>query len=113
VHNAFLDVAAEEGLLGLVPFIAVTVLSWRDFTRASRAGRKQRGDARLQVRAVLLQTAMLGSLLVSQFQPTQRSKGLWLLFALSTVMARMARAHSAAERQEPRVPAVAPARAGA
>jgi O-antigen ligase len=100
VHNAFLDVAAEEGLLGLVPFVAITWLSWRDFTRSAGAARKRRretgADTGLEVRSVLLQTALVGCLLVSQFQPTQRYKGLWLLFALATVMTRLVATNAAA-----------------
>jgi hypothetical protein len=95
VHNAFLDVAAEEGLLGLVPFVAIVLMSWRDFSWSSRsrAPRRQGVTTRgpfVDVRGVLLQTAFLGCLLVSQFQPTQRYKGLWLLFALSTALVRIA-----------------------
>jgi O-antigen ligase len=100
VHNAFLDIAAEEGLLGLVPFAAIHWLSWRDFSRATRAARKRRqeksADGSLEIRAVLLQTAFVGCLLVSQFQPTQRYKGLWLLFALGTVMTRLVAASAVA-----------------
>ncbi len=93
IHNAYLDIAAEEGLLGLIPFVAISVLTWTDFTRAQRRARDPRAGAvgirELEVRAVLLQAAFVGVLVNAQFQPIQRAKGFWLIFALSTAIARM------------------------
>lgn len=94
IHHAYLDIAAEEGLLGLVPFVALSVLAWRDLSRVALAARRarragsRRGD--LELRAMLLQVALLGCFVIAQFQPIQRDKGLWLMFALSTTTRRLA-----------------------
>lgn len=105
IHHAYLDVAVEEGLLGLIPFLAITVISWRDFTRAARAMHRNRarGDETraLETRAVLLHAAFIGTLVICQFQPMQHSKGLWLLFALSTSVSRLAQGQSAVANAAP------------
>lgn len=88
IHNAFLQVLAENGLLGFVPFIAITILAWREFTRAWRLARRAgaRRDAELRVlelRALLLQIGFAGALVMSLAQPSMHHKSLWLLFALA------------------------------
>ena len=95
IHNAYLDVATEQGLIGFIPYLAITLLAWRHFSEAIRLARGQRrSDPRafwFEIRAVMLQISLLGVLVISQFQPTGRYKGLWLLFALSTVLPRLVR----------------------
>jgi O-antigen ligase len=98
VHNAFLQIAADQGLLGLIPFVAIMVLTWLDLSRAWSLARRygvRLQDAELRglgVRAVMLQVAFLGVLVASQFQTSMRHKGLWLLVALSTVSLGLVRA---------------------
>jgi O-antigen ligase len=89
IHSAYLEVLAEHGLLGFVPWVAIFVLSWSEFSLAWRSARRPRarGDPELQVlalRAGLLQIGFLGVLVMGLAQPSMRHKGLWLLFALST-----------------------------
>jgi O-antigen ligase len=99
IHNSHLHVAAEQGLLGLVPFTALTVMAWLDFSRTWRFGRRRgRTDPLLRdlgTQATYLQLGYLGCLVVSQFQPAMRYKGLWLCFALSAVVVSLARARAA------------------
>ena len=102
IHNAYLQVAVEQGLLGLVPFLLITVFSWRDLSRVRQAGQRlrRRGDLRLRrtvLRAEMLQVGMLGILVISQFQPTMRYRSLWATFALSSVVLAVARSRLAAE----------------
>ncbi len=89
IHSAFLQVLAENGLLGFVPFVAIVTLAWREFTRAwrlaRRAGARRDEELRLlQLRALLLQVGFAGTLVMSLAQPSMHHKSLWLLFALST-----------------------------
>lgn len=93
IHNAYLAMLAEHGLLGFAPFLTILVLAWHDFTRAWRGGRRARKRwhrdpelRRLELRAVLLQVGYAGCLVMSLAHPTARHKGLWLLIALSTVL---------------------------
>jgi O-antigen ligase len=107
VHHAWLEVAAEQGLLGLVPFTLVTILVWRDFGRSVRWARQSKhrseADRALDIRASMLQCAYLGTVLIGQFQPTIRFKAFWMLFALSTVLLRVA--HASPSSEAARVPA--------
>jgi O-antigen ligase len=96
LHSAYLQVLAEHGLLGFVPWVAILVLSWNEFSVAWRSARgpRARDDLELQVlglRAGLLQIGFLGILVVSSAQPSMRHKGLWLLLALSTAVLGLVR----------------------
>ncbi len=96
IHNGYLQVLAEQGLLGFFPFIMVFVLTWRQLGIAWKLARRFRHkrDAELgvlEIRAVLLQVAFAGALIVSLAQPTNRHKVLWLLFTLSTVVVALVR----------------------
>lgn len=96
IHSAFLQVLAENGLLGFVPFVAITMLAWREFTQASRlarrAGARRDDELRLlQIRALLLQIGYAGALVMSLAQPSMHHKVLWLLFALSTCVLGLVR----------------------
>jgi O-antigen ligase len=96
IHNAFLQVGAEQGLLGLIPFLAITMLAWRDYGRSWRTAQRMRmhKDPELRglaLRSLLFQMSMVGVLTMSMFQPTMRHKGLWILFAVSAVMLKLVR----------------------
>jgi O-antigen ligase len=95
IHNAYLEVATFQGLLGLVPFIAYLRLTWRDYNRARRAAylHRQRRDPLLGEighYAMFLQVAFFGNLIGNVFGPTMDSKSAWLMIALSTVMVGLA-----------------------
>lgn len=96
IHNAFLEVLAEQGLLGFVPFMALHVILWFELARTFRFARRlrARGDPELTalgLRAGLLQIAFLGAMVMAMFAPSQSHKGLWLMFALGTAIWTMAR----------------------
>jgi len=99
VHNAFLQVFVDHGLVGVVPFVAIFFLCWGEFVRAARIGRRLR-DLRdrelgiLRMRAMMLEVAMMGAFVMSQSQPSMRHKGLWMLFATSTAILGLARARA-------------------
>ena len=96
IHNAYLNIAATQGLLGLIPFLLIFGLTWNDYGRAIRTVRarrrlRDRQLAELGHYAVFLQIAFAGTMLDSVFHPTQKSKSLWLCFALSTVLVSLVR----------------------
>jgi O-antigen ligase len=111
IHNAYLQVFAENGLMGLVPFMTIVLLAWRHLIRAWRAARRFRHKRDpelhiLEMRAVLLEVAFVGALVMGLAQPTNRHKALWLLFVLSTVLVSLVRARvnelvPSLEREEP------------
>jgi O-antigen ligase len=96
IHSSYLQVLAENGLVGLVPFLVIHVLAWRELTRAWRTARRYRGlgDRELHVlelRAVLLQVALGSTYFMGLAQPSLRHKGLWLLLSLTVVMGGLVR----------------------
>ncbi len=91
LHNMFGQIAVELGIIGLVPFVAIVYLSWRDFGESARAirrsGHRDEPELRaLWARAVFGQIGFLGILVVGQFQPAAYWKASWLMFAMSTVL---------------------------
>lgn len=91
VHNTWLGIAGEMGLLGLIPFLGVTVLAWGDFSRVRRLSRREghRDDPELRLlaeRATFFQIALAGAVVFSQFGIGDRSKAFWLLIGLSTAL---------------------------
>jgi len=97
LHSAYLQVLGEQGLIGFVPWVAILVLAWSEFSRAWTGARRLRAreDPELNVlglRAGLLQIGFFGILIMSVAQPSMRHKGLWLLLALSTVVQALVRA---------------------
>jgi O-antigen ligase len=91
IHNAVLSVACHQGLLGLIPYLAILILTYRDFSRAQYLVRSRRefDDPELKalyVRAVMAQLGYVGIFVVAQFQPGAFWRGMWVMFALSTVI---------------------------
>jgi O-antigen ligase len=96
IHNAYLQVLVEQGLVSFVPFMVVLVLTWRGYTAAFRASRRLHAlrDAELGIlglRAALLQASLTGALVMALGQPATHHKGLWLLFATSTIVMALVR----------------------
>jgi O-antigen ligase len=97
VHNAYLGVAVEQGLLGLIPYLGILALTWTDFSRClrelrARAALRDPELADLQHIVTFLQIALLGILVGGLFGMAQKSKSAWLVFALSPVVLAVARA---------------------
>jgi O-antigen ligase len=89
IHNAYLAPMAEMGLLGLVPFLAVLILSWNQFTAAWRIAKRGRGDPELNhlyLYGVFLQLSYLAILIGGMFLHTLNWKTLWLMLGLSVVV---------------------------
>jgi O-antigen ligase len=96
LHSAYLQVLAEQGLVGFIPWLAILILAWSELASAWVGARRRRarGDPELKVlafRAGLLQIGFFGVLVMSLAQPSMRHKGLWLLFALATTLRALVR----------------------
>ncbi len=96
IHSTYVSLLAENGLLAIIPIVVVTVMTWGDYSRARLLARRMRGhkDAllrRIEFRAVMLQVGFLGTLIAVQFHPAMNHKAMWVLFAFSTAMVRLAR----------------------
>jgi len=101
VHNAYLNVASSQGLLGLIPFVAILGLTWRDYGRCRRAARTNRryrdaSLAELGHYATFLQIALTGGMVGGLFGLAHQSKTMWLLLALSPVLVSLCRERVAA-----------------
>jgi O-antigen ligase len=82
VHDAYLDVAAELGLLGMVLFLAYLGAA---FVRASVARRRSNGPPGL---ATAVRTALVVAFVSALFLSEQYYAPFWLLGALATAMWR-------------------------
>lgn len=100
LHNAYMEVAAETGLVGLALFLAVLLTAFTAVVRTARAERDPQ-------RAALARGLAYGFgafLLASLFMPNEDTKYMWLLAALSGQLAL-----TAGRETTPRpVPAPAP-----
>jgi O-antigen ligase len=97
IHNVYIDAAAEQGIVGLIPLLAIVALSWVDFSHVRRWSRDPalRDDeevARLGLWATFFQIALLGAVVGQQFGPFLRKKEFWLLIGLSSALVAMFRA---------------------
>lgn len=100
-HNAYLHVAAEMGLLGLLPYLSIIALSFFDLSRAWAMRRRFGGaeDGEIQnlcLLAGILQIGLVGCLMGSMFLEESRGKPLWLVIALSTSIRAIVQAHARA-----------------
>jgi O-antigen ligase len=102
-HNSFLAVASELGIVGLGLFVLLLGFGAASLLKAARIF-KEDGDGRMQVVAICLVVAMVGSLGVQMFQAQQQEKVIWLLLGLGPALLAIARR----ERQEPSAEAERP-----
>ena len=106
IHNSYLVVAAEFGLLGLVPYLGIIVLSWLGFSRVIRSKRwvppsQLTEEHRVLVHAAtMMQIALLGVLVGSIFLNAVRFKSMWLIFAVAPVLLSMASVYLASAQAE-------------
>ena len=96
IHNAYLWIATDQGLLGLLPYVAILALTWRDYgrcLRSARARRRLRDPSLTEIGhyATFLQIALLGAMVGGAFSMQHLSKTMWLLLALSPVLAELGR----------------------
>lgn len=99
VHNAYLYIAAEMGLVGLLPYLSIIALSFFDLSRAWGMRRRfgDVGNLEMQKLCILtgiLQIGLVGCLAGTMFLQESRFKPLWLVIALSTSIRAIVEAHA-------------------
>lgn len=87
-HNMYLNVLAEEGIVGLALFAAILLFSLRCFTIAWRRFR-QSGDRDLEILSYALFTGLVGFLAASFFLSEEFSKQLWILLAFGPALLKL------------------------
>jgi O-antigen ligase len=90
VHNAYLQLWAETGIIGLALFLAV---AWASLAAAWRAARwfEEAGDEDMTALARAVFLAILGSLTASIFLSNVDDRRLWVLLALGPALLGIAR----------------------
>jgi len=106
VHNAFLRIWVEQGLIGLVFFVGIVVIAWRQYSMTWRTSkiRTNRGDSdlgELGHLAIFLQISLFGSIVGGMFTHSQDSKIFWVVLALGSVVQGLARARASQMSFEP------------
>lgn len=96
VHNSILNVAANQGLFGVVPYLALVFLTFSELSRVQAVTKAYRHLAdfeldQLYVRALTAQVGFVGIMGVAMFQPGTFWRGIWALFAISTVLVELTR----------------------
>jgi putative inorganic carbon (HCO3(-)) transporter len=86
VHNSYLHVMAELGLLGLIGFVGFLASSWRLLARGRRRaiGIGDRGGQRL---ATAMQASLIVAIVAGAFLSEQFTTPFWMIGALATVVA--------------------------
>jgi O-antigen ligase len=102
-HNSFLAVASELGTVGLLLFVFLLAFAAASLLKAARLF-KRAGDGRMQVVAICLVVAMVGSLGVQMFQAQQQEKVIWLLLGLGPALLAIARNELREPSPEPERP---------
>lgn len=89
-HSFYLEIAAEHGLLGLIPFCVILFLTWRRMSRTRQVA-LEAGDARLVDLSIALQSGFAGYLLSATFLHGVYSRFLWLQVAIAIILWRAAK----------------------
>jgi putative inorganic carbon (HCO3(-)) transporter len=100
VHNSYLEILAENGILALMCFLAFLAVTWRLLTGAYRRA-KDEGDVRRTRLATALQATMVVVLVSSAFLSAQVQIPFWLIGGLATAVAVTGAATSPAPQPRP------------
>ena len=91
IHNAYVGIAVDQGLLGLIPYLMILFLCWRLYGSTQRMVRARRGLkdpvlTELGTLAMFLQLALFGSILSGLAGMAHKNKITWLLLSLAPVL---------------------------
>jgi O-antigen ligase len=108
LHNTYLEVWAELGIVGLLLFVTILGFCLRSALRAARrfAGR----DSRMELISRAVFVALVGMLASDFFGSKEYGKELWLLLALAPALLAIARSHPQEAERERRPGSLLPRR---
>jgi O-antigen ligase len=89
-HNAYLEVLAELGVVGILLFVSILLTCLGSMIAAARMF-DRKGDRRLQAVAIAVSIALIGVLVANFFFSDHYGKPMWLLLSLGPVLLTMAR----------------------
>jgi O-antigen ligase len=110
VHNLYLQLWAEDGIVGLTLFLGLAVASLARGVRAVRQF-EALGDKKMATTARTAVIALIGMLTASFFLSNVEAGQLWVLFAFGPVLARLAAQQARATAPQTFSPDFAPASA--
>lgn len=87
-HNTYLNVLAEQGIVGAALFVGLLVFGGRCYQLAWRGFRRS-GDRDLEIVAYALFVGLIGFLAASFFLSEEFNKQLWILIALGPALQRL------------------------
>ena len=87
-HNAYLEVLAEMGAVGLLPFLAFLATTWTLLSRAHRAA-SAAGDLDGRWMAAAMQGTLVVAIVSATFISAELTMPLWLVGALAAVITRL------------------------
>lgn len=87
-HNTYLEILAENGVPGLVLFLAYLVVIWLLLRRAGRQALEE-GDERTRLLVLALQSSFVIAVMAATFLSEELTPAFWLLGGLAVVLARM------------------------
>jgi O-antigen ligase len=93
-HNAYLEITFGAGLAGLIPFVAIWLISLRDLERARRGARR---GSTLWGAANGFQLAMISLMIASFFLSIEHFNYTWIGLAVSSALAAYVRQKEANE----------------
>jgi len=88
-HNTYLEILAEEGIVGLMIFLAIIVVSL-DCARRAALRFRAAGDEEMELLSYGLLCGVIGFLAASFFLSEEYSKQLYLLLAMGPALLRVA-----------------------
>ncbi len=113
-HNSLVQALVELGVLGLVLFVSIYIVTWRELGKISRRGLQRSADresARAALYARALRIGLLGNIVAGFFLSQAYSSCLFMTVAICAALVRVA--PTAAMPTNKGVPSNGPFRAGA
>jgi len=95
LHNMYLEVASETGLVGFACFAGILAVAWASLNRLRIRGPTQE----IRVLAEAIHFGFTGLLLASLFVPNEYNKYVWIFAGLGAAMDLVARRHEKEARQ--------------
>ena len=91
-HNSYLEIAAEQGIFGLMFFLLLLWVTYKGLQKVGRFAKKDKKDF-VPHMAQAFQVGFIGLLVGNMFLTAHYDKSLWLLIGLAVAMKRLTLNH--------------------